>query len=128
MRNLIPPNLFVRWLLLSWEVVMSASPAQVVALSVVRLVGMGARRMRRTRTSDSVAGFMQQGLLRIPEKCRQSGKAMVYNGRGRMLTTFPLQLKVLIRYLFFRGIALVFFLFIFLINGNLVVIDYCTSY
>ena len=67
MRNLIPPNLFVRWLLLSWEVVMSASPAQVVALSVVRLVGMGARRMKKTRTSDSVAGYMQQRLSRLLE-------------------------------------------------------------
>ena len=30
--------------------------------------------------------------------------------------------------LFFRRITLVFFLFIFLVNGNLVVVDYCTSY
>ena len=30
--------------------------------------------------------------------------------------------------LFFRRITLVFFPFIFLVNGNLVVVDYCTSY
>ena len=30
--------------------------------------------------------------------------------------------------LFYRRITLVFFLFIFLVNGNLVVVDYCTSY
>jgi hypothetical protein len=60
LRSLTQPNLFVRWLLLSWVVTMSASPALAEAPSVVRLVGMGARRMKRTRTSDSVAGYMLQ--------------------------------------------------------------------
>ena len=46
---------------------MSASPVLAVAPSVVRLAGMGARRMRRTRTSDSVAGFMLQRLSRLLE-------------------------------------------------------------
>lgn len=53
------PNLFMRWQSPSWVATMSASPALVEAPSVVRLAGMGARRMRRTRTSDSVAGYMQ---------------------------------------------------------------------
>ena len=43
---------------------MSASLALVEVLSVVRLVGMVARRMRRMRISDSVAGFMLQRQLR----------------------------------------------------------------
>lgn len=53
--------------------------ALVVVLSVVRLVGMGARRMRRMRTSDSVAGYMLQRLSRHHKKFRRSGKGLVDN-------------------------------------------------
>lgn len=74
--SLPPPNLFMKWLLLSWVVTMSAFLALAVVLSVVRLAGMGAGRMKRTRTSDSVAGYMPPRLSKTLEKCRRSGKGM----------------------------------------------------
>lgn len=45
-------------------------------LSVARLAGTVAIKMRRTRTSDSVVGFMQQRPSRLRDMCRQRGKGM----------------------------------------------------
>ena len=87
-----PPSWFVWWQSLSWVETTSAFLALAVALSVVRLVGMGAGRMKRPRTSDSVVGYMPQRLSRHHKKFRQSEKAMVYNERGRMFVTSSLQL------------------------------------
>ena len=42
-----------------------------VELSAVRLAGMGARRMRRTITSDFAVGYMQQRLLRHHVVCQR---------------------------------------------------------
>ena len=55
---------------------MSAFLALAVALSVARLAGMGEKRMKRTRTFDSVVGYMPQRLSRHHKKFRQSGKGM----------------------------------------------------
>ena len=66
-RSLTPPSWFVRRLLPSWVAIMSASLVLVAALSVVKMAGMGAKRMKRTRTSDSVAGYMQQRLSSLLE-------------------------------------------------------------
>ena len=59
---------------------MSASLV-VAALSVVRLVGMGARRMRRTKTSDSVAGFMLQRPSRHHAVHKQGERGAVWGNR-----------------------------------------------
>ena len=59
---LTSPSWFARWLLPSWVVITSASLVLVAVPSVVKQAGMVARRMKRTRTSDSVAGYMQQRL------------------------------------------------------------------
>ena len=49
------------------------------ALSVARLAGTVARKMRRTRTSDYVVGFMQQRPSWLRDMCRQRGKGMADN-------------------------------------------------
>lgn len=46
------------------------------ALSVARLAGTVAKKTRRTRTSDSVVGFMQQRPSRLRDMCRQRGKGI----------------------------------------------------
>lgn len=79
LRSLTPPSWFVRWLLPSWVAIMSASLVLVVVLSVVRLAGMGARRMKRTKTSNSVAGYMRQKQLRRHAIYRQNEKVLVDN-------------------------------------------------
>ena len=55
---------------------MSTYLVQVVVLSVARLAGTVAIKMRRTRTSDYVVGFMQQRPSRLRDMCRQRGKGM----------------------------------------------------
>ena len=51
----------------------------VVVLSVARLAGTVARKTRRTRTSDSVVGFMQQRPSWLRDMYRQRGKGMADN-------------------------------------------------
>ena len=79
LRNLIRQSWFERSLLLSWVVAMSAYLVQVVILSVARLAGMVARKTRRTRTSDSVVGFMPQRPSRLRDMCQQRRKGMADN-------------------------------------------------
>ena len=55
---------------------MSVLLVLVVVLSVAKLVGTGARKTRRTRTSDSVVGFMQPRPSKLLDMCRQRGKGM----------------------------------------------------
>lgn len=76
LRNLTRRSWFERSLLLSWEVAMSTYLVLVVVLSVARLAGTVARKMRRTRTSDYVVGFMQQRPSRLRDMCRQRGKGI----------------------------------------------------
>ena len=52
---------------------------QVEALSVARLAGMVAKKTRRTRTSDSVVGFMQQRPSGLRNMCQQRGKGMGFD-------------------------------------------------
>ena len=63
-------------MLLSWEVAMSTCLVLVVVLSVAKLVGTVARKTRRTRTSDSVVGFMQQRPSKLRDMCQQRGKGI----------------------------------------------------
>ena len=58
---------------------MSTSLVLVVVLSVARLAGTVARKTRRTRTSDSVVGFMQQRPSRLRDMCQQRGKGMAFD-------------------------------------------------
>lgn len=58
------------------EVAMSTYLVQVVVLPVARLAGTVAIKTRRTRTSDSVVGFMQQRPSRLRDMCRQRGKGI----------------------------------------------------
>ena len=58
------------------EVAMSTYLVQVVVLPVARLAGTVAIKTRRTRTSDSVVGFMQQSPSRLRDLCQPRGKAM----------------------------------------------------
>ncbi len=58
---------------------MSAYLVQGEALSVAKLAGTVARKTRRTRTSDSVVGFMLQRPSRLRNMCRQRGKVMADN-------------------------------------------------
>ena len=58
------------------EVAMSIYLVQVVVLSVARQAGTVARKTRRTRTSDSVVGFMQQRPSKLRDMCRQRGKGI----------------------------------------------------
>ena len=51
----------------------------MVVLSVARLAGTVARKIRRTRISDYVVGFMQQRPSRLRNTCRQRGKGMADN-------------------------------------------------
>ena len=57
----------------------SAFLALAVALSVVSVAGMGARRMKRTRTSDSAVGYMRQRLSKTHKIWRQDEKGKGYN-------------------------------------------------
>ena len=68
-----------RSLLLSWEVAMSVFLVLVVVLSIARLDGTGARKTRRTRTSDSVVGFMQQRPSRLLGIYQQREKGMAFD-------------------------------------------------
>ncbi|MBR4712074.1 MAG: hypothetical protein IKP27_00120 [Paludibacteraceae bacterium] len=61
------------------EVALSVFLVLVVVLSVARLAGMVARKTRRTRTSDSVVGFMQQRPSRLRNTCQQRGKGMAFD-------------------------------------------------
>ena len=54
----------------------SSSPVLVAVLSVPRLAGTVSRKTRKTRTSDSVVGFMQQRPSKLRDMCRQRGKGM----------------------------------------------------
>ena len=63
-------------LLFSSVVAMSVFLVLVVVLSVARLAGTVAIKTRRTRTSDSVVGFMQQRPSRLRDMCRQRGKGI----------------------------------------------------
>ena len=51
----------------------------VVVLSVARQAGTVARKTRRTRTSDSVVGFMQLRPSRLRDICQQRGKGMPFD-------------------------------------------------
>ena len=55
---------------------MSVFLVLVVVLSVARLAGTLTIKMRRTRTSDYVVGFIQQRPSRLRDMCRQRGKGM----------------------------------------------------
>ena len=79
LKNLTRRSRFERSLLLSWEVAMSVFLVQVEVLSVARLAGTGARKTRKTRTSGSVVGFMQQRPSRLRDMCRQRGKDMAFD-------------------------------------------------
>jgi len=58
---------------------MSTYLVLVVVLSVARLAGTVARKTRRTRTSDSVVGFMQQRQSWLRDICQQKGRGMADN-------------------------------------------------
>ena len=61
------------------EVAMSTYLVQVEAQSVAKQAGTVARKTRRTRTSDSVVGFMQQRPSRLRDIFQQRGKDMVFD-------------------------------------------------
>ena len=77
--NLTRRNWFERSQLLSWEVAMPTYLVQVVVLSVAKLAGTVARKTRRTRTSDSVVGFMQQRPSRLLGIYQQREKGMAFD-------------------------------------------------
>ena len=79
LRNLARRSWFERSLLLSWEVAMSTYLVQVEAQLVAKQAGTVARKTRRTRTSDSVVGFMQQRPSRLRDMCRKRGKDMAFD-------------------------------------------------
>lgn len=79
LRNLARRRWFERSLLLSWEVAMSTYLVQVEAQLVAKQAGTVARKTRRTRTSDSVVGFMQQRPSRLRDMCRKRGKDMAFD-------------------------------------------------
>ena len=58
---------------------MSVFLVLVEVLSITRLAGTGARKTRRTRTYDSVVGFMQQRPSRLRNTCQQRGKDMAFD-------------------------------------------------
>ena len=58
---------------------MSASPVLAVVLSAARLAGMAARKMKRTRVFDSVAGYMPQKQSRHHAIYRQGEKGLALN-------------------------------------------------
>ena len=62
------------------EVAMSVFLVLVEAMSVAKLAGrMVARKTRRTRTSNSVVGFMQQRPSKLRDMCRHRGKGMAFD-------------------------------------------------
>ena len=65
--------------MLSWEVALSTYFVLVEALSVAKLAGTVARKTRRTRTSNSVVGFMLQRPSKLLDMCRQRGKDMDFD-------------------------------------------------
>ena len=80
LKNLIRQSWFERSLLLSWEVALSVFLVLMVVLSVAKLAGrMVARKTRRTRTSNSVVGFMLQRPSRLRDICQQKGRGMADN-------------------------------------------------
>ena len=79
LKNLIRRSWFERSQLLSWMVAMSIYLVQVEVLSVARRAGTGARKTKKTRTSGSVVGFMQQRPSRLRDMCQQRGKGMADN-------------------------------------------------
>ena len=61
------------------EVAISTYLVQVEAQSVAKQAGTVARKTRRTRTSDSVVGFMQQRPSRLRDMCQQRGRGMAFD-------------------------------------------------